>query len=108
MSAIELTGRLICEDDEEVAIVSRYLPQHIEGTRAEAGCLRFEVVQTEDPLVWSVAERFADQTAFDAHQARVRASDWGCATAGIRRDFVICKGAQQLDDAGVSRVPERS
>lgn len=99
MSAIELAGRLICEDHDEVAIVNRYLPRHIELTRAEVGCLHFEVVQTEDPLVWSVAERFADQPAFDAHQARVRVSDWGCATAGISRDYVISGGVELLGNA---------
>lgn len=93
MSAIELKGLLICENDEEVETVSRYLPRHIELTRGEAGCLHFEVVQTEDPLVWSVAERFADQSAFDAHQKRVRVSDWGRATAGIKRDYVIRQGS---------------
>ncbi|EYT51188.1 antibiotic biosynthesis monooxygenase [Brachybacterium muris] len=93
MSAIELKGRLICEDDEEVETVIRYLPRHVELTRGEAGCLHFEVVQTEDPLVWSVAERFADQSAFDAHQKRVKASGWGRATAGITRDYVISRGA---------------
>lgn len=92
MSEVELTGRLICADAEEAAIVRRYLPRHLELTRAEAGCLHFEVAQTEDPLVWAVAERFADQAAFDAHQARVRVSDWGQATAGIRRDYVISGG----------------
>ncbi|NLE78632.1 MAG: antibiotic biosynthesis monooxygenase [Rhodococcus sp.] len=94
MSVIELTGWLVCADGEEVEIVERYLPRHIELTREEAGCLHFEVVQTEDPLVWSVAERFADQSAFDAHQKRVKASDWGRATAGIERDYVIGRGAR--------------
>lgn len=94
MTVIELKGRLICESDEEVETVSRYLPRHIELTRAEVGCLHFEVVQTEDPLVWFVAERFADQSAFDAHQKRVKASDWGRATARIERDYVISRGAR--------------
>ncbi|WP_373456770.1 putative quinol monooxygenase [Brevibacterium sp. 50QC2O2] len=49
--------------------VCRYQPRHIELTRAEAGCLLFEVVQTGDPLIWSVAERLADESGFDAHQA---------------------------------------
>lgn len=94
MSAFELTGLLICEDDDELETVSQHLPRHLEFTRAEAGCLHFEVVQTENPLVWSVAETFTDQLAFDTHRARVRASDWGRATAGIRRDYVIGGGTQ--------------
>lgn len=93
MSAITLTGALICTGSEELEIVEREISRHIELTRAEAGCLHFEVAQTEDPLLWSVAERFADQAAFDAHQKRVKASDWGRATAGIKRDYVISQDA---------------
>lgn len=86
---VELTGRLVCEHDREAEIVLRHLPRHIELTRAEAGCLQFDVTQTGDPLVWTVSERFVDRAAFDAHQARVAASEWGRATAGIERNYQI-------------------
>lgn len=92
MSTVELEGRLICEDDQEAKIVRRHLPRHIELTRAESGCLHFDVEQTDDPLVWTVSEKFVSQAAFDTHQARVGASDWGRATAGIKRDYVISQG----------------
>lgn len=92
MSIVELKGRLICAHDQDVMIVRRHLPQHIELTRAEPGCLRFDVQQSDDPLVWTVSEEFVSQAAFDMHQARVRASDWGRATAGIKRDYVISYG----------------
>lgn len=46
------------------------LPTHIALTREEAGCLSFEVTQTDDSLVWAVAERFVDAAAFEAHQTR--------------------------------------
>jgi len=91
MTTIELTGRLLCADLDDSETVARYLPRHIELTRAEAGCLRFEVEQSEDPLVWTVAELFVDQTAFEAHQARVGSSEWGTATAGIERDYAIAR-----------------
>lgn len=94
MSTVELTGRLVCEHDGEAKIVLRHLPRHIELTRAEAGCLHFDVKQTGDPLVWTVSERFVDQAAFDVHQARVGASEWGRATAGIKRDYVVTIGEQ--------------
>ncbi|MGW9114554.1 putative quinol monooxygenase [Microbacterium sp. NPDC055683] len=87
--AIMLTGRLLCASAEEAGIVSRHLPRHVELTRAEPGCLSFDVTASADPLVWDVSERFADRAAFDAHQARVAASGWGRATAGIRRDYVV-------------------
>lgn len=89
---LELAGRLICAHDEEVQLVRRHLPRHIELSRAEAGCLHFDVTQTDDPLVWAVSESFVSQAAFDKHQARVAASDWGRVTAGIKRDYVITQG----------------
>jgi quinol monooxygenase YgiN len=89
VTAVELTGRLTCRDRDEAAIVLRHLPTHILLSRAEAGCVRFDVERTDDPLVWNVSERFADREAFDAHQARVRASDWGRATSMIAREYTV-------------------
>lgn len=66
------------------------MPRHIELTRAESDCVEFSVVSTEDPLIWSVDERFADQAAFDSHQRRVADGAWGRATVGIERDYAIC------------------
>ncbi len=85
MSGIHLAGQLVCRDDVEATRVAAHLPRHIELTRAEAGCVSFEVQPTSDPLVWSVEERFTDSAAFAAHQARVAQSAWGIATAGIER-----------------------
>lgn len=86
---ITLNGHLICTSADEVALICAYLPDHIRLSRAEAGCLSFEVTQTADPLVWTVRETFTDQVAFDTHQARTRASDWFQATASIRRNYTI-------------------
>lgn len=82
---LRLSGRLTCASPQEAEIVARHLPEHIRLSRAEPGCLSFEVEQGDDPLVWTVEERFADRAAFDLHQDRTRASDWGRATAGIAR-----------------------
>lgn len=89
MNAIQLTGHLICASEEEAAIVAAYLPLHVEQTRAETGCLQFDVAPTHDPLVWSVFELFTNQEAFDSHQDRVRASEWGVATSTIKRDYLV-------------------
>nr|WP_237422100.1 antibiotic biosynthesis monooxygenase [Frigidibacter albus] len=82
-----MTGWLRCKDEAELATVLRYLPEHVRLTLEEPGCLTFHVEQTEDPLVWRVAETFTDAAAFDAHQARTRGSDWFRATNGIQREF---------------------
>ncbi len=84
-----LTGFLRCRDAADVAVVRRHLPEHIALTRAEPGCASFSVEQTDDPLVWAVAERFADRAAFAAHQERVAASEWGRVTAGIPREYEV-------------------
>ncbi len=89
MSQVRLSGRLVCRDAEEAAIVRVYLPLHLDLTRVELGCLSFQVRPTVDPLVWTVDELFADEAAFRAHQARVAVSEWGRATAEIERSYVI-------------------
>jgi quinol monooxygenase YgiN len=89
MTRVTLTGRLECADDAEAAIVAQHLDRHVALARAEPGCLAFEVRETGDPRVWQVDEEFRDTAAFDAHQARAAASDWGRATAGIVRHYTV-------------------
>ena len=89
MSEVHLTCQLLCATEDEADCVVDNLPAHIALTRAESGCLLFTVDRTSDPMIWEVTERFTDETAFKAHQARVQASDWGRATAGIERRYSI-------------------
>ena len=89
MSDVHLIGQLVCATVEEARVVSLHLPRHIELTRAEVGCISFDVTPTGDPLVWAVDERFADQRVFELHQRRVAGSDWGRATVGITRSYSI-------------------
>ena len=86
---IRLTVQLTCADEGQTALVAAHLPEHIRLTRAEPGCISFEVRQSADPLVWDVAEVFSGRAAFEAHQARAAASAWGQATKGIERRYVI-------------------
>lgn len=69
--------------------MAQHLPLHIALTRAERGCLSFEVNLTQDPLVWLVDEQFQDAASFQTHQQRVAASEWGKATAGIKRRYEV-------------------
>ena len=86
---VRLTGYLRCDTAEQAVSVETALPDHIRLTRAEPGCLFFEVERTEDPLIWRVAEEFHDAAAFEAHQTRASQSDWAKASAGIPRDYDI-------------------
>lgn len=87
MAPIRLTGKLICKTASERAAVLAALPGHIRATVHEAGCLFFDVHQSDDPMVWEVDEGFVDAAAFRAHQTRTATSDWAQATAGILRDY---------------------
>ena len=84
---VTLEGYLRCATEDEAARVRAALPEHVRLTRAEPGCLRFDVTPTDDPLVWAVSEAFTDAAAFEAHQARASASAWAHATKGIARDY---------------------
>ncbi|MGL4236036.1 putative quinol monooxygenase [Tabrizicola sp.] len=86
---IRVTGHLICATTEDAEIVARYLPDHISLSRAEPGCITFDVTRSADPLVWRLDESFIDRQAFEDHQTRTRASDWYKATAHLKRDFQV-------------------
>jgi quinol monooxygenase YgiN len=86
---IRVTGTLTCSTADEAAIVQRLLPEHIRLSRAEPGCLTFNVDPTEDPLVWRLDESFVDKDAFRAHGERMRSSAWFAATAGLARNFAV-------------------
>ena len=76
--------------DEDIETVEDHLPEHIRLSVAERGCLSFKVqVDPENPNIYLVDEEFSDQSAFDAHQARVKASDWGRVTAHLMRKYKI-------------------
>lgn len=96
MSKVILTGFLICRSLEEGDRVSAMLADHIRLTRAEPGCLIFEVIRSmADPVRFAVREVFACRADFDAHQTRARASLWGRATKGIPRDYILTEGNGQ-------------
>ncbi|WP_091922000.1 antibiotic biosynthesis monooxygenase [Phyllobacterium sp. CL33Tsu] len=87
--AVRLSGFLRCASMHDVALVIDYLPDHLRLTRAEPGCISFDVLQTDDALVWRVEELFVDRAAFDFHQQRTRASEWFTATSTIPREYTI-------------------
>ena len=86
---IRLKGHLICMSEDEARAVHQHLAEHIRLSRAEPGCLSFDVSQTDDPMVWDVQESFRTREDFDAHQTRTRQSQWFEATRHILRDFRV-------------------
>jgi quinol monooxygenase YgiN len=84
---MRLRGQLICLTDDEVEAVRTHRPEHLRLTRAEPGCLTFEITDTDDPLIFEVMEAFRDAASFAAHQTRTRGSAWFAATRTILRDF---------------------
>ncbi|WP_175954101.1 putative quinol monooxygenase [Schaalia sp. Marseille-Q2122] len=93
---IALSGILSCKDERELGLVQAFLPAHIEFTRAEEGCISFEVTQDSvNPLIWHVNELFDSQASFDAHQRRTLASEWGAQTAHIKREYIVSEIAAQ-------------
>lgn len=86
---MRLRGQLVCATDDEVQAVRVHYQEHIRLSRAEPGCLTFDIAPTDDPMVWEVMEAFRTRDDFDAHQARTRESRWFEATRGILRDFRV-------------------
>ncbi|MDE3028293.1 MAG: antibiotic biosynthesis monooxygenase [Paracoccaceae bacterium] len=93
MAKVTLTGTLLCATSQDAALVAAHVPDHIRLTRAEPGCLHFDVAPKANPLIWEVNETFVDRAAFDAHQTRTKASAWAALTAHIPRDFAISEQA---------------
>jgi quinol monooxygenase YgiN len=86
---IHVTGTLTCSTADEAERVRQFLPDHIALSRAEPGCLTFNVAPTDDPLVWRLDESFADKDALKAHGDRTKSSAWFAATAGLVRNFEV-------------------
>lgn len=86
---IHLSGTLTCKTTDDLHVVETYLPEHTRLSRAEPGCQTFDVVQTDNPMVWQLDETYTDRSAFEAHQTRNRASVWWQMSQGLIRDFKI-------------------
>lgn len=89
MPSVVLVGHIVVGKKDLAAVLAE-LSIHIELTQNEKGCLRFEVTQhPEDEHVFSVYEEFVDRTAFEAHQYRVRNSEWGRITTNVERHYRV-------------------
>ena len=87
ITRIRLTGYIDVPPDRRADIAAA-LPEHIRTTRAEPGCLSFDV--DPDPAVagrYTVSELFASRADFEEHQRRIVASAWGRISDGIARHY---------------------
>ncbi|MCF6271805.1 MAG: antibiotic biosynthesis monooxygenase [Rhodobacteraceae bacterium] len=88
MAKVYLDGQLVAKTAAQRAVIDLYLDEHIALTRAEPGCLKFEV--TEDPKdrnKFHVSEVFDSEETFAAHQTRTKASEWGQHSEKLERRF---------------------
>ena len=86
---IILSGH-ISVPESELAKIREALPKHIAATRAEAGCVVFNVQENETEIGrFEVYEEFTDKKAFQCHQERVRQSDWGAVTKNVIRHYTV-------------------
>lgn len=88
MAKVFLDGLLVATTAADRAVIDLYLDDHILLTRAEPGCLKFEV--TQDPKkrnVFIVSEEFEEEEDFEFHQERAKASEWGKVSDKLERKF---------------------
>jgi quinol monooxygenase YgiN len=86
---VQLTGH-IDVPPERMAAIKAAVIDHIALTRAEAGCISFEVTPCPDVKGrFLVNETFINQAAFDYHQTRTGASPWAKISKGLPRAYEI-------------------
>ena len=89
MSKVTLTGHIIFPESDLSAVKSE-LDTHIELTRQENGCLKFEVTQDpESTQKFNVYEEFTDKESFTNHQERAGKSKWAAVTKNVERHYSV-------------------
>ena len=89
MPKITLSGHIEVPKEDLNAVLTE-LPNHIALTQAEGGCMTFKVTQdSNNPQRFEVYEEFTDKVAFENHQARVKASQWGQVTQRVERFYTV-------------------
>ncbi|MCL9777165.1 putative quinol monooxygenase [Vibrio methylphosphonaticus] len=89
MSKVILKGYIVVPTEERKAVLEA-LVTHKALTLKEDGCLVFEVdPDANDQTRFNVYEEFVDRSAFEHHQDRVKASEWGKVTVNVARHYQI-------------------
>ena len=89
MSKVILSGHIVVAEPE-LAAVREALSIHIEATRAEKGCIIFNVEEHITEVGrFDVYEEFTPSDAFRFHQKRVQESDWGIISKNVTRHYTV-------------------
>ena len=89
MNKVILSGHIVVAESELIA-VREALPIHIKATRAEKGCIVFNVVEHMMEIGrFDVYEEFETSDAFRFHQNRVQKSEWGVVSKNVVRHYRI-------------------
>ena len=92
MPIVTLNGYIEVPDEDLDAVLAA-LPEHVDATKAEDGCIDFEVLQDKGrPNRFNVSEMFRDIESFEYHQERTASSPWAVLTANAVRHYEVTKG----------------
>jgi quinol monooxygenase YgiN len=76
--------------ESDLINLKEHLDEHIKLTRAENGCIVFNVEQRNGKeLIFDVYEEFSDKEAYYFHQERLKASPWYKATRKVERHYDV-------------------
>jgi len=76
--------------DSDLDTIKEALSLHTELTQQEEGCLVFQVEQDKaNRNVFSVYEEFIDRESFEAHQNRIKSSNWGKVSKNVLRHYQV-------------------
>ena len=88
--AVLLTGYLDNIKRDVAYDLKDPLQAHIDSSRAEPGCLRFDVSSCLSKRGrWHVVEIFKDAASYKAHQERTQGSEWRGLTRDIKRHYHV-------------------
>ncbi|WOX06132.1 putative quinol monooxygenase [Microbulbifer pacificus] len=89
MNKVILEGYIVVPESD-LEIVKKELISHIQLTREEFGCEKFNVSQDKNNICrFNVYEEFSNKEAFAYHQQRVKSSHWGKVTKNVERHYQI-------------------
>jgi|TARA_B110000263_G_scaffold56249_1_gene47831 quinol monooxygenase YgiN len=89
MGKVILEGYIVVSESDLINL-KEHLDEHIKLTRAENGCIVFNVEQRNGKeLIFDVYEEFSDKEAYYFHQERLKASPWYKATRKVERHYDV-------------------